>query len=76
MPRPFDGCLVRLDHEQSKGWADMRMTLGQNMAKQEHFEVLAGAGVRLGDTYPKPIVDVKESREAALAAFSALRETK
>ena len=38
-------------------------------------EVLAGAGVRLGKTYPKPIVDVKASREAALAAFSALRET-
>ena len=28
----------------------MRMTLGQNMAKQEHFEVLAGAGgVALGE---------------------------
>jgi deoxyribodipyrimidine photo-lyase len=38
-------------------------------------EILAGAGVRLGETYPKPIVDVKASREAALAAFSALRET-
>jgi deoxyribodipyrimidine photo-lyase len=35
--------------------------------------VLNGAGVRLGETYPKPIVDVKASREAALAAFSALR---
>jgi deoxyribodipyrimidine photo-lyase len=38
-------------------------------------EILAGAGVRLGETYPTPIVDVKASREAALAAFSALRET-
>jgi deoxyribodipyrimidine photo-lyase len=38
-------------------------------------EVLTSAGVRLGETYPKPIVDVKASREAALAAFSALRET-
>ena len=38
-------------------------------------EILAGAGVWLGENYPKPIVDVKASREAALAAFSALRET-
>ena len=35
--------------------------------------ILEGAGVRLGETYPKPVVDVKVSREAALAAFSALR---
>ena len=28
----------------------MRMTLGQSMAKQEHYEVLAGAGgVALGE---------------------------
>jgi deoxyribodipyrimidine photo-lyase len=31
--------------------------------------VLEYAGVRLGDTYPKPIVDLKASRERALAAF-------
>jgi len=36
--------------------------------------VLAEAGVRLGETYPRPVVDLKESREAALAAFSALRQ--
>ena len=36
-------------------------------------EVLDAAGVRLGETYPRPVVDLKESREAALAAFSALR---
>ena len=36
-------------------------------------EVLDAAGVRLGETYPHPVVDLKESREAALAAFSALR---
>jgi deoxyribodipyrimidine photo-lyase len=35
--------------------------------------ILAGAGVRLDETYPRPVVDVKASREAALAAFSALR---
>ena len=29
--------------------------------------------MRLGETYPRPVVDVKASREAALAAFSALR---
>ena len=32
------------------------------------------AGVELGVTYPHPIVDVKLSREAALAAFSNLRQ--
>ena len=36
--------------------------------------VLAQAGVRLGETYPRPIVDLKQSREDALAAFSALRK--
>ena len=36
-------------------------------------EVLAQAGVRLGETYPRPAVDLKQSREDALAAFSALR---
>ena len=45
------------------------MALGQARSPR------AGAGVRLGETYPTPIVDVKASREAALAAFSALRET-
>ena len=36
--------------------------------------VLDGAGVRLGETYPRPIVDLKQSREAALAAFARLRD--
>jgi deoxyribodipyrimidine photo-lyase len=36
-------------------------------------EVLAAAGVRLGVSYPHPMVDAKASREAALAAFSALK---
>jgi len=35
-------------------------------------EVQAAAGVRLGDTYPQPIVDLKSSRERALAAFKLL----
>ena len=35
--------------------------------------VLAAAGVRLGDTYPKPIVDHAEARAAALAALRELR---
>jgi len=35
--------------------------------------VLAAAGVRLGDTYPRPIVDHGEARESALAAFKSLR---
>ena len=38
--------------------------------------VLAAAGVRLGVTYPRPLVDAKASREAALAAFSALKAVK
>lgn len=36
-------------------------------------DVLAEAGVILGDTYPKPIVDVRLSRVAALDAFATLR---
>ena len=34
---------------------------------------LAAAGVTLGETYPRPIVDHTEAREAALAAFKSLR---
>lgn len=35
-------------------------------------DVLAAAGVRLGDNYPQPMVDLKSSRERALAAFKSL----
>ena len=35
--------------------------------------VLAQAGVVLGDTYPAPLVDHAEAREAALAAYAAGR---
>ena len=35
-------------------------------------DVLASAGIDLGTTYPRPIVDLKASRERALAAFAAL----
>lgn len=38
-------------------------------------EVLTTAGVVLGDTYPTPIVDLKPSRERALAAFQSLKKT-
>lgn len=34
---------------------------------------LAAAGVRLGTTYPRPIVDHAEAREAALAAFQHMK---
>ena len=37
-------------------------------------QILADAGVELGVTYPHPSVDVKISREAALAAFARLRQ--
>ena len=36
--------------------------------------VLQEAGVALGETYPHPIVDLKQSREEALAAFSSLKD--
>lgn len=36
--------------------------------------ILMGAGVKLGKTYPKPIVDLKESRNEALEAFSTLKK--
>ncbi len=35
--------------------------------------VLAAAGVRLGTTYPQPIVDHAEARKAALEAYAKLR---
>ncbi len=36
--------------------------------------VLAEAGVSLGDTYPRPIVDHKTAREEALRAYATLKE--
>ena len=36
--------------------------------------VLAAAGVTLGRDYPKPIVDLPEGRDRALAAFRAMRQ--
>jgi deoxyribodipyrimidine photo-lyase len=35
--------------------------------------VLAEAGVELGRTYPRPIVDFRASREAALAAYGSIK---
>ncbi|MDP3401274.1 MAG: FAD-binding domain-containing protein, partial [Brevundimonas sp.] len=35
-------------------------------------EVRADAGVQLGKTYPRPVVDHAEARDAALAAFKSL----
>jgi deoxyribodipyrimidine photo-lyase len=37
--------------------------------------VLAKAGVRLGETYPAPVVDHDTARERALAALAEIRET-
>lgn len=34
--------------------------------------ILQGARIELGKTYPRPIVDLKESREEALSAFKSL----
>lgn len=36
--------------------------------------ILERAGIKLGSTYPKPIVDLKQSREAALEAFQSLKQ--
>lgn len=36
-------------------------------------EILAAAGVRLGRFYPRQIVDFRESRKRALAAYAAIR---
>lgn len=36
-------------------------------------DVLAGASITLGDTYPKPIVDHSEARKAALEAFDEIK---
>lgn len=37
-------------------------------------EVLRAAGVRVGDNYPRPIVDHAEAQVEALAAFKAMRQ--
>ncbi len=37
--------------------------------------VLDNCGVKLGNSYPKSIIDLKKSRERALLAFSKLRKT-
>lgn len=37
--------------------------------------VLAGAGVRLGHTYPRPLVDHAAARERALAALDTIKQT-
>ena len=39
-------------------------------------KTLAKAGVTLGDTYPTPIVDHKQARARALAAYEAVKEAK
>ena len=36
--------------------------------------VLTQAGIVLGDTYPKPIVSLSESRQIALDAFASLKK--
>ncbi|QSA96613.1 deoxyribodipyrimidine photo-lyase [Methylococcus sp. EFPC2] len=37
--------------------------------------ILNAAGVRLGVSYPLPVVDLKHSREEALAAYSSIKST-
>jgi len=38
-------------------------------------EVPGAAGVRLGESYPAPIVEHAAARKRALAAFQSLRDT-
>ena len=38
-------------------------------------EILEKANVRLGESYPKPIVDIKASRQKALSAFAELKSS-
>lgn len=38
-------------------------------------EVLAHAGITLGTTYPRPIVDHQQARAAALAAFASIKSS-
>ena len=33
-------------------------------------EILAASNVEIGGNYPEPVMDIKESRERALAAFA------
>jgi deoxyribodipyrimidine photolyase len=35
--------------------------------------ILAAAGVRLGETYPPPLLEHRAARERALSAFAALK---
>lgn len=37
-------------------------------------DILKETGIQLGSTYPKPIIDLKISRDAALEAFKLLKE--
>lgn len=38
-------------------------------------DILRSAGVHLGQTYPEPIVDLKQSREDALSAYRQINQT-
>lgn len=41
---------------------------------EEPADILEESGVKLGDTYPHPVVDLKESRQTALDAFASLKK--
>ena len=38
-------------------------------------DILEKANLKLGENYPKPIVDIKESRQKALSAFAKLKSS-
>jgi deoxyribodipyrimidine photo-lyase len=57
-------------------WCPELAQLSERWIHQPHAaptEVLRAAGVRLGENYPRPMVDHAEARVAALAAFAKIK---
>jgi deoxyribodipyrimidine photo-lyase len=63
-----DGAYVRAFVPEVRGLSDAHLHAPWEAPEAE----LAAAGVRLGETYPRPVVDLAEGRARALAAFHGL----
>ena len=51
----------------------------RNLARKKGARILdlnpqLSAGITLGETYPKPMINLMESRQAALSAYQTLKE--